>query len=103
MKLPVEALIVSKADNKDKDAYSMFDETDMAEQLKAAGVDEIIVCGLATDYCVKATALDGVQTGLKVSVVENAIRGVEVKPGDSKKALEEMEEAGVQLTSSSEA
>jgi nicotinamidase-related amidase len=102
MKLPVEALIVSKADNKDQDAYSMFDETDMAGQLKATGVDEIIVCGLATDYCVKATALDGVQTGLKVTVVEDAIRGVEVEPGDSQRALGEMKAAGVRLTSSAD-
>jgi nicotinamidase/pyrazinamidase len=80
----------------------MFDETDMAEQLKAAGVDEIIVCGLATDYCVKATALDGVQTGLKVAVVEDAIRGVEVEPGDSQRALGEMKAAGVRLTSSAD-
>jgi nicotinamidase/pyrazinamidase len=102
LNLPMEAVIVSKADNRDKDAYSMFDETDMDEQLKAAGVDEIIVCGLATDYCVKATALDGVQTGLKVAVVEDAIRGVEVEPGDSQRALGEMKAAGVRLTSSAD-
>ena len=100
LRLPAEAVIVSKANNKAKDAYSGFDETELAEQLKASGVDEIIVCGLATDYCVQATALDGVHTGLKVTVVEDAIRGVEVEPGDSQRALGEMKAAGIRLTAS---
>jgi nicotinamidase/pyrazinamidase len=102
LELPTEAVIVSKADNTDRDAYSMFDGTDMAERLKVAGVQEIIVCGLATDYCVKATALDGMQAGFRVTVVEDAIRGVEVTPGDSQKAIGEMKATGVILKSSRE-
>ena len=100
MELTAEAIVVSKADNKDKDAYSMFDDTGMAEHLDAAGIDEITICGLATDYCVKATALDGIKAGLRVSVVIDAISGVEVTLGDSRKALDDMKAAGVQLITS---
>ena len=78
----------------------MFDDTGMAEHLDAAGIDEITICGLATDYCVKATALDGIKAGLRVSVVIDAISGVEVTLGDSRKALDDMKAAGVQLITS---
>ncbi len=52
---------------------------------------------LATDYCVKATALDGLRAGLKVTVVEDAIRGVDVQPGDAEKALAELQKAEASL------
>ena len=102
LKLPAQSMIVSKANNKENDAYSGFDGTDLSDMLKRAGIIEIIICGLATDYCVKATALDGIKAGLKVTVVEDAIRGVEVTPGDTQKALNEMKVAGVILTPSHE-
>ncbi|MBA7623242.1 Nicotinamidase [subsurface metagenome] len=97
LRLPDSATIISKADNPERDAYSGFEGTDLAALLKEAGVDHIIVCGLATDYCVKATALDSLMAGLGVTVVEEAIRGVDVQPGDSRKALDELQAAGAML------
>ncbi len=97
LRLPDSATVISKADSEEKDAYSGFEGTDLAALLKKAGVDRIVVCGLATDYCVKATALDGLRAGLKVVVVEDAIRGVDVQPGDAEKTLAELQKAGASL------
>lgn len=90
-----------------KDAYSGFEGTDeagrtLAELLRQRGVKEIYVTGLATDYCVRATALDGLKEGFKVHVVTDAVRGVNVKPGDDQRALEEMRAAGASLETSAE-
>ncbi len=104
LRIPDSAAIISKADSPEKDAYSGFEGTGLAALLKDAEVDHIVVCGLATDYCVKATALDGLsrrdpfgKAGLGVTIVEDAIRGVDVQPGDSRKALDEMQAAGALL------
>ncbi len=97
LRLPDSALIVSKADSPGRDAYSGFEGTDLAQQLNRLGVEELIVCGLATDYCVKATVLDGIKNGFGVTVVEDGIRGVNVHPGDSEKALRQMKDAGAEL------
>ncbi len=97
LRLPDSATVISKADSKEKDAYSGFEGTDLAALLKEAWVDRIVVCGLATDYCVRATALDGLRAGVKVTVVEDAIRGVDVQPGDAEKALAELQKAGASL------
>lgn len=97
--LPPQTVVVSKATAPDRDAYSGFDGTELAERLAVLGVRELIVCGLATDYCVKATALDGLGLGFAVTVIEDAIRGVELAPGDSSRALAEMQSAGARLMS----
>ncbi len=89
------------------DSYSaLFDNkhrksTGLGEWLKEKGVTEIFVCGLATDYCVKFTALDAVQLGFKTSVIEDASRGVNIRPDDVKNAVEEMKRAGVAVIESS--
>jgi len=93
--------VVSKATEQDGDAYSGFQGTDLRAQLIAAGISEVLVCGLATDYCVKATALDAVNAGLATTVLTDAIRGVEVQPGDTQDALDELLAAGVKLADSS--
>ncbi len=98
--LPDDVVIITKGTRTDKDAYSGFDETPLAGWLAAAGIGKIIVCGLATDYCVRATALDGLAAGLEVTVLTDAVRGVEVNPGDSAAALTEIERAGVRLAES---
>jgi nicotinamidase/pyrazinamidase len=67
----------------------------LGEYLKSQGVDEVFVCGLATDYCVKFTALDAVDLGFKTYLIEDASRGVNVKEGDVERAIEEMREHGV--------
>jgi nicotinamidase/pyrazinamidase len=81
----------------DTDCYSAFDETDLASQLKQQGVKEVWVGGLATDYCVKNTVLDALRNGFEVKAIENAMRAVEVIPGDGERALEQMREAGAGL------
>lgn len=86
--------IVSKATRRDADAYSGFEGTALAADLRSRGVRRIFVCGLATDYCVRATALDGRREGLEVVVVEDAVRAVDLKPGDGARALDEMRGAG---------
>ena len=81
----------------DTDCYSAFDETDLAEQLHEEGVDELVVGGLATDYCVKATVLAGLEEGFKVKALANAMRAVDLNPGDGERAIQEMKAAGAQI------
>ncbi|MFQ6673426.1 MAG: nicotinamidase [Fidelibacterota bacterium] len=102
LRLPDDAAIVSKATSPEKDAYSGFDGTDVGPQLKRAGVDHIVVCGLATDYCVKATALDALKEGFRVTVVLDGVRGVNLQPDDSDKAIDEMRDAGIVVTPGTE-
>ncbi|MBI3003193.1 MAG: nicotinamidase [candidate division NC10 bacterium] len=91
------AHVVSKATRPEEEAYSGFQGTDLAAFLRQRGIRRVFVGGLATDYCVKATALDAVKHGFEVTVLEDAIRGVEVQEGDCARALEEMKRAGVRL------
>jgi len=85
------------------DSYSGFYDnarrrsTGLGEFLKANGVEELFVCGLATDFCVKATAIDAVQLGFKTHLIEDACRGVELQPGDIARAIEAMRIAGVRI------
>jgi nicotinamidase/pyrazinamidase len=81
----------------DEDSYSAFDGTDLALQLRRLGVDEVWVGGLATDYCVKNTVLDALKEGFRVKAIENAMRAVNLQPGDDERALEEMREAGADI------
>lgn len=90
-----------------KDAYSAFEGTDeagrtLAQLLRKHGIKEIYVTGLATDYCVRATVLDGIKEGFEVRVITDATRGVNVNPGDAERALEEMRVAGARLETSAE-
>ncbi len=88
------------------DSYSaLFDNghrksTGLGEWLKAKGVTEVFVCGLTTDYCVKFTALDAVRMGFKTHVIEDACRGVNLRPGDVSNALEKMTRAGIVIVPS---
>ncbi len=98
LNLPEDTVVVSKADQADHEAYSAFDSGELADQLGAAGIQRLWVGGLATDYCVKASVLDATQIpGLDVHVIVDAIRAVDVTPGDGKAALEAMREAGAIL------
>jgi nicotinamidase/pyrazinamidase len=81
----------------DKDCYSAFDETDLASKLRQQGVEEVVVGGLATDYCVKNTVLDALKHGFKVKALENAMRAVELQPGDGQRAIDEMRAAGAEI------
>jgi len=90
------------------DSYSGFFDnghgksTGLGEWLKSQRVTEAFVCGLATDYCVKFTALDAAQFGFKTHFIEDASRGLNVQPGDVAKAIEEMKRAGISVRNSSE-
>ncbi len=76
--VPDDVLIVSKATDPDKEAYSDFEDTDLGDELARRGVKRVFVCGIATDYCVKATVLDAVAEGFEVFVIEDACRGVDI-------------------------
>jgi len=71
--------------------------TELDADLARGGVKRVVICGLATDYCVKATALDGVRLGYETAVLLDAVRAVDLQAGDGDKALDEMAEAGVAL------
>jgi nicotinamidase/pyrazinamidase len=88
--------VISKG-MEDADGYSAFDQTDLASQLHQQGVEEVVVGGLATDYCVKNTVLDALKNGFKVKAVEDAMRAVELHPGDGEKAIQQMRAAGAEI------
>ncbi len=92
--------VISKAIQREGDAYSGFEGTDLGQRLQAAGVTEVFVCGLATDYCVKATALDALRAGLATTALTDCMRGVDVQPGDSQRALDELSAAGAEFADS---
>lgn len=95
--LPPDAVVVTKADTADVDAYSAFNGTGLAARLRAGGIERVVVCGLATDYCVLNTVLDARTNGFEVLVVPEAMRAVEVKPGDGERAIAEMAARGALL------
>lgn len=88
--------IISKGTG-DESNYSAFDGTDLAARLKEQGVEEIWVGGLATDYCVKQTVLDALREGFKVKAIANAMRPVELQPGDGERAIEVMRRSGAEI------
>jgi nicotinamidase/pyrazinamidase len=94
------ARIFPKGTDRGIDSYSGFFDnghtksTGLGEFLKASGVKEVAVCGLATDYCVKFTVLDALQLRFNTSVIREACRGVDIQPGDSERAFAEMAAAG---------
>ncbi len=87
-------VIVDKGQDPDTEGYSGFEATDLAALLRARGVDEVTIVGLATDYCVKHTALDALREGFRVTVDPTAVRAVEVQEGDGERALDEVRRAG---------
>jgi len=90
-------LIVDKGQDPGTEGYSGFDGTDLAQLLRERGIDQLIVVGLATDYCVKHTALEALREGFAVTVDTTAVRGVDVEPGDADRALDELRAAGAAL------
>lgn len=88
------AALISKAEKEDADAYSAFEGTDLHARLQDAGIRRLFIGGLATDYCVLNTVRDAVKHGYKVILLEDAMRGVNVNPGDDARALEEMRALG---------
>jgi nicotinamidase/pyrazinamidase len=102
LRLPADAIIVSKGMDPNYDGYSAFDAVDdqgrsLEALLRERGVEHLYVGGLATDYCVKHSALDAARRGFRVTVLEDASRGVEVRPGDVERALAELRAAGAEV------
>ena len=98
-------LIVRKGNRPDRDTFEGLQALNesgdsLDEILKSKGVDSIYVAGLATDYCVKATVLDALKKGFRVFAVTDAMRAVNLQPGDDARALEEMKAAGADLLTS---
>lgn len=100
------ARVFQKGTDPQIDSYSGFFDnghrkaTGLGDYLKEQGVTDVYVCGLATDYCVKYTALDAVKLGFKTHVIEDACRGVELHEGDVRRAVEEMRGQGVVVVQS---
>ena len=94
LRLPASTVVISKAAGPATEAYSGFADTDLADQLSDRRVLRVFVGGLATDYCVLRTALDARSVGLGVIVLEDAVRAVDVEPGDGARAITRMHAAG---------
>jgi len=102
LELPVDAIVVSKGTDPGADGFSSFDGVDengvpLADCLRESGVECLFVGGLATDYCVKHTVLDGLAKGFAVTLLVDAVRGVDLEPGDSAEAIREMVKAGASV------
>ncbi len=101
-------VIVYKGTNPEVDSYSSFfdnaklEKTNLDVILKEKGINTIYIVGLATDYCVKFSALDGIDIGYDVYVVEDGCRGVNLSPDDSRNAIEEMKLKGAKIIKSSD-
>jgi len=93
LRLPPGALFVSKAKRAEREQYSDFDGTSLAEELRRRGIDRIFVVGLAEDFCVKASAIDAAHLGFETHVLRAATRPVTPEGGE--KARAEMRAAGV--------
>lgn len=98
LRVPQGASIISKATTAERDALSAFQETTLSSQLRAADVRRLYIGGLSTDYSVRATVLDAKREGFDVKVLTDAVRAVDVQPGDGQRALQEMQQSGAQLT-----
>ena len=95
--LPRDAIVVNKATREDQEAYSTFQGTGLAQRLRDSGVDRVLIGGLATDYCVRYSVKDALEAGFKVVVLQDAVRAVDVHPGDGVRALAEMKRHGAVL------
>ena len=89
--------IVDAGYEPDLEGYSGFEETNLEALLREHHIDELTVVGLATDYCVHATALEALHKGFAVSLDRAGVRGIDVEPGDSERALEELRAAGASI------
>lgn len=99
LKLSKDAVLLYKGMDPGKDSYSAFQAQDssgepLSKILKRLGIKEIYIGGLATDYCVKYTGIDALKAGFKVKILLDAIKGVNLKPEDSEKAIAGMAKKG---------
>jgi nicotinamidase/pyrazinamidase len=102
LRLPKGTIFLHKGMDPEKDSYSAFHAEDergvgFLKLLNLLGVDGIFIAGLATDYCVKYSTRDAVKHGFKVRVLADAIKGVDLKPGDSEMAIKDMLRHGAKV------
>jgi nicotinamidase/pyrazinamidase len=102
LKLPPDAIIVNKGDDPQRHGYSAFDGHTAAgkpllDDLRDRRITRVYVMGIATDYCVRESALDALRAGLEVRVLGDAIAGIDVRPGDVQRALDEISAAGARI------
>jgi nicotinamidase/pyrazinamidase len=93
-------VVIDKGIDRETDGYSGFAATQLASDLRIHGVHRVFVCGLATDYCVKATALEARAAGFATVVVADASAAVNVQPEDEERAIEELRAAGIHVVHS---
>jgi nicotinamidase/pyrazinamidase len=103
LRLPHDSLVFSKGMDPERDDYSALHArsdagTPLPYFLKKEGIGRLYICGLATDYCIRQTALEGVRQGFAITVLVDAVRGVDLHPGDSERALVEIYAAGATFT-----
>ncbi len=101
LSVPAQSIVVSKGMERNQDGSSAFEGVNsqkygLQQILKASNIKELWVGGLATDYCVQTSVLDALKSGYRVKLLVDAIRGLDIHPGDSKKAIDEMVRAGAQ-------
>jgi nicotinamidase/pyrazinamidase len=101
--LPQSAVIISKGMGATEDAYSGFhgrneQGTSLSDLLHRLNVRHLYIGGVATDYCTRSTALSGLEAGLRVTVLLDTVRGINLQPGDIERALAEMVSAGADVT-----
>ncbi len=92
--IPGNAVIIEKGTAPDEEAYSAFHGTSLDARLRKDNIVRLFIGGLATDYCVKSTVLDALHSGFEVVFLSDASKGVDVSPGDSEQAVDEMIKAG---------
>ena len=102
LRLPPTAIIVTKGEDPGSHGYSAFegrtpDGKPFLAELRERGIDHLYVGGLATDYCVKQSVLDALSARLSVTILEDAVAGVDARPGDSLQAVIEMRERGAHV------
>lgn len=95
LKIPKGAIIISKGMDPSEDSYSAFQARDAKDRslpdlLKKYGSEEIYIGGLATDYCVRYTSIDAIKAGFKVVLLRDAMKGIDLKPGDSDEAIKQV-------------
>jgi nicotinamidase/pyrazinamidase len=105
LELPPDAIVINKGDDPERHGYSAFEGHTVGgkallDDLRDRRITRVYLSGIATDYCVRESALDARKAGLEVRVLADAIAGIDVRPGDARRALDEVSAAGAQVVSS---
>jgi nicotinamidase/pyrazinamidase len=97
LNFPPDVRVITKADDPEVDAYSAFGGTDLAKQLRDAGVNRVWIGGLTQDYCVRETTIDAIREGFEVHVILDGTRAVNASPNDGQRAVDDIKRAGAIL------